>query len=441
MALVDAITTAAAGVVAVGVRIALGSDGLSFGAFVPVRTYATLLPALALLLLVRFAFGLYPGYGLTAPDELRRQTWSSTFVVAAFAVLGLVFRFSADYSRTVLGLVALWVFVGLPLVRAGLKQLMANSPRYGLPVLVLGESPRALTLVELLRATPTLGIRPRPVGQTLPAASHPPSTRILIVPEGLAGQSLAQLLDDLASKFTNVWLVPDLLDISSAWVTVQDLQGHLTLRLRNNLAEPVNRWLKRTTEWIILLLASPFAVVALGLIAAAIRLDSPGDVFYTQTRIGRHGRPFRILKFRTMYLDADRRLHDVLAVDPERAAEWERARKLANDPRVTRVGKWLRRTSLDELPQLVNILRGQMSLVGPRAITRSELHLYGMHRHLYTSVLPGLTGLWQVSGRSLLDYPQRVRLDTYYVRNWSLWLDLVILARTPLSVMRQHGAF
>lgn len=441
MALADAITTAGAGVVAVGVRIGLGADGWSFGAFAPVRTYATLLPALALLLLARFAFGLYPGYGLTAPDELRRQTWSSTFVVAAFAVLGLVFQFSADYSRTVLGLVALWVFVGLPLVRAGLKRLMATSPSYGLPVLVLGESPRASTLVELLRATPTLGVRPRPVGRTLPPAGHPPSTRILIVPEGLPGQNLAPLLDDLSSRFINVWLVPDLLDISSAWVTVQDLQGHLTLRLRNNLVEPVNRWLKRTTEWLLLLLASPIAVVALGLIAAAIRLDSPGAIIFTQPRIGRNGRPFRILKFRTMYSDADQRLRDVLVTDPERAAEWERARKLANDPRVTRVGRWLRRTSLDELPQLLNILLGQMSLVGPRAITRSELHLYGTHRHLYTSVLPGLTGLWQVSGRSLLDYPQRVRLDTYYVRNWSLWLDLVILARTPLSVMTQHGAF
>ena len=142
-----------------------------------------------------------------------------------------------------------------------------------------------------------------------------------------------------------------------------------------------------------------------------------------------------------MHEDSDARLKAVLEGDPGAADEWQRSHKLSADPRVTRVGRFLRRTSLDELPQILNILRGDMSLVGPRAITRAELHEYGPHRNLYTAVLPGLTGLWQVSGRSLLGYDQRVRLDSYYVRNWSVWLDLVILAQTPRAVLTRHGAF
>ena len=172
-----------------------------------------------------------------------------------------------------------------------------------------------------------------------------------------------------------------------------------------------------------------------------IRASGPGPVVISQERVGKDGQPFRILKFRTMRPDADRVLGELLSSDPEAKAEWDVSRKLRNDPRVTRPGRFLRRSSLDELPQLYNILAGHMSFVGPRPVMPDEVERYGSSAHLYTKVAPGLTGLTQVSGRSELPYDERVRLDTYYVRNWSIWLDLVILGRTLSAVVAGRGAF
>jgi Undecaprenyl-phosphate galactose phosphotransferase WbaP len=177
------------------------------------------------------------------------------------------------------------------------------------------------------------------------------------------------------------------------------------------------------------------------LIALAIKLTSKGPVFYGHKRNGRHGKVFRALKFRTMVLDADRLLADYLVSHTELVPEWQRNQKLKNDPRITRVGKLLRRSSLDELPQLFNVLIGQMSLVGPRPIVNDEIVKYGRGYGLYQRVLPGLTGLWQVSGRNNTTYEERVAFDEHYVHNWSVWLDLYILVRTIKTVTTAEGAY
>lgn len=161
----------------------------------------------------------------------------------------------------------------------------------------------------------------------------------------------------------------------------------------------------------------------------------------TSRRIGRGGRPFYCYKFRTMVPNAQEVLEDLLARDPQARVEWERDRKLRDDPRVTRLGHWLRRLSFDELPQLFNIPRGDMSLVGPRPVVEEELGRYGPARIYYEMVRPGLTGLWQISGRNDLDYERRVALDTWYVRNWTLWYDIVILFRTLVVVPARAGAY
>ena len=177
------------------------------------------------------------------------------------------------------------------------------------------------------------------------------------------------------------------------------------------------------------------AVLALGsplllLLALLVKLSSQGSVFYCQRRIGRGYRGFGCLKFRTMRKDADRVLAQVLASDPELRAEFERDFKLKRDPRITPIGKFLRRSSLDELPQFINVLKGEMSVVGPRPIVWDELERYGRNMDQVLSVRPGLTGLWQVSGRNNLPYETRVKLDLYYARNRSFWLDLGIILRT-----------
>jgi Undecaprenyl-phosphate galactose phosphotransferase WbaP len=176
------------------------------------------------------------------------------------------------------------------------------------------------------------------------------------------------------------------------------------------------------------------------LVAITIKLTSPGPIFYGQKRIGRDGKEFLAWKFRSMVNDADAFLEGYLDAHPELAAEWALKHKLASDPRITSIGKLLRRTSLDELPQIWNVLRGDMSLVGPRPVVQAELEKYGDAVELYLAVRPGITGLWQVSGRSNTSYEERVRLDEYYVRNWSVWLDIHVLGRTVKTVLKADGA-
>ncbi|WP_198376598.1 sugar transferase [Neoroseomonas rubea] len=185
-----------------------------------------------------------------------------------------------------------------------------------------------------------------------------------------------------------------------------------------------------------LLAALPFFLV----VGALVRADG-GPAFYAHPRVGRGGRVFGCLKFRSMVTDSQARLEALLAADPAARAEWEQTRKLKNDPRITRIGRFLRATSLDELPQLINVLKGEMAIVGPRPVTQSELDsYYGAAAAHYLTVRPGITGLWQVSGRSETSYDQRVALDVAYVSQPSLLADIRILLKTPVAVLSRRGA-
>jgi Undecaprenyl-phosphate galactose phosphotransferase WbaP len=202
-------------------------------------------------------------------------------------------------------------------------------------------------------------------------------------------------------------------------------------------------WLERAAKTaldfflavIILIVALPFMLI----IAAVVRLDG-GPVFYAHPRIGRNGRPFHCYKFRTMVINADHALEELLKNDPVAAAEWAETHKLKQDVRITSIGRFLRASSLDELPQLFNIIRQDMTLVGPRPIVTEEVEKYGDRIDYYYAAKPGLTGMWQVSGRSDTTYGERVALDTWYVNNWSLLLDIQILMKTIPSVINRSGA-
>jgi exopolysaccharide production protein ExoY len=204
---------------------------------------------------------------------------------------------------------------------------------------------------------------------------------------------------------------------------------------------PVQGAVKRLMDVVL----SSIMLVALLPVAAilclAIALDSPGSVLHVQRRIGRGGREFPLLKFRTMVLDAEAVLAAYVASDSEYRVEWERSRKLRDDPRITRMGSFLRRHSVDELPQILNVLAGHMSLVGPRPVTTDELSLLGDYAEQIVRVRPGLTGLWAVSGRSDITYRERARLEHRYATGWSLWLDLKILFRTIPAVVNGRGAY
>ena len=212
------------------------------------------------------------------------------------------------------------------------------------------------------------------------------------------------------------------------------------LRIRNNLKRWPTRLTKRLFDTVVasflLLVFSPLFLY----LYVRIKEDG-GPALFKQARIGRHGQVFECLKFRTMVVNAQERLQTLLDQHPDLRDEWNKDHKIKNDPRITPLGDFLRRTSLDEIPQLLNVLKGEMSLVGPRPIVQAELKKYGEDVEYFLMVRPGMTGLWQVSGRSDMSYEKRVYLDTWYVKNWSLWYDLVILFKTINVVIARSGAY
>ena len=213
---------------------------------------------------------------------------------------------------------------------------------------------------------------------------------------------------------------------------------------RSNTGRPrrdLSPGLTRAIDVCIAGLALVFLAPLMGIIALICRLSDPGPVFYGQLRCGKGGRMFRCLKFRSMVVDADRRLEDLLNSDPAARAEWTATHKLISDPRITPVGRFLRKSSLDELPQLINVLRGDMSLVGPRPIVPGEIIHYGRYIAQYYLVLPGITGMWQVSGRSETNYRRRVALDLLFIRRRSLYLYTKILVLTVPAVLLRKGAY
>lgn len=210
--------------------------------------------------------------------------------------------------------------------------------------------------------------------------------------------------------------------------------------IRYPLMNRSDQLLKRAIDLLLSSLGLIILAPVLGLSTLLVKLGSPGPVFYRQKRIGRQGKAFVMLKFRTMYQNADQVLAQQLAQNPELKAEWDCYQKLARDPRVTRIGYFLRRFSLDELPQLWNVLVGDMSLVGPRPIMLSQREIYGDSLIHYMRVIPGITGLWQISGRNQISYAERIEYDVQYINNWSVWLDIYILIRTLGVVLRASGA-
>ena len=287
---------------------------------------------------------------------------------------------------------------------------------------------------------PILGLLP---GLKMIVKEHEIRGAVVALPE-MRREDLAPIIDHVQKHVLSVYVVPNIAQVNlvNSELLYLFYEEIFLLGIHNNLKSRANRWIKNASDIVLAaLLCVPLLpmIVFLGLL---VIIDSPGPVFFSQVRIGPGKRPFRILKFRTMVEGAEASLEKVLENNPDLKKEFEEKQKLENDPRVTRVGKLLRRTSLDELPQIFNVLRGEMSLVGPRPVTEDELECrYRESGEIYALVKPGITGLWQVSGRSIRGYEIRIRLDLWYIRNWSLWLDLVILVRTLGVVLRRKGSW
>lgn len=211
--------------------------------------------------------------------------------------------------------------------------------------------------------------------------------------------------------------------------------------VRNNLLSPVDKYMKNIFDYLtalsLILIFSPLLI----LLYSIVYFSTNGHPLFKHRRIGLNGKKFNVYKFRTMYIDADKKLEELLEENEESRIELENDFKLKDDPRITKIGTFLRKTSLDELPQLINVLQGKMSLIGPRPIIDQEIIKYGEYFDYFTAVKPGITGLWQVSGRNDIDYDERVQLDVWYVRNWSINLDIQILLKTVLVVIGRKGSY
>lgn len=265
---------------------------------------------------------------------------------------------------------------------------------------------------------------------------------VVLCPDQGQPMPLKSLIEDIDKARARFVLAPSLEGFSMYGMQPGFFFGYdaVLLHPRLRLKTFPGRFAKRAIDVTGAALASLFLAPLFLIVGRKIKKDG-GPVFYAQTRIGRNGRPFKCWKFRSMAVDAEERLKELLAADPAARAEWEKDFKLKNDPRITKIGEFLRRTSLDEIPQIYNVLRGEMSLVGPRPIVQDEIKYYGDKADDYISVRPGITGLWQVSGRNDITYAQRVYLDSWYVRHWSVWNDIVIIIKTIFVVLARRGAY
>jgi Undecaprenyl-phosphate galactose phosphotransferase WbaP len=403
--------------------------------------------------------GLYPGYRMGAVQRLRVRIYSTLLV---FSIL-LFWNYTYEHglwSRGVLFGTMLFALILPPILELITRNTLNKMGLCGTAVLILGATQTGRLLVSKLRKESQLGLIPVAildddedtwgsdidgvpvVGPISDASEFRRHAELAIVTmPGISRTQLLQVVEKLA--FPSVIVVPDLSGLQSLWTVSRDLGGVLGIELRKNLLLRKNRILKRFLDYAIVIPAFVLALPVLTISVIIIKIVSPGPAFFRQEREGSGGRAIRVWKLRTMYPNAEQVLQDYLAKNPEERAIWNRYFKLKKDPRVLPgVGHFLRAASLDELPQLWNVIRGEMSLVGPRPFPRYHLDIFpNDFRELRTSVAPGLTGLWQVSERSDGDVSVQQAHDTYYIRNWSVWLDIYIILRTFRTVLFPKGAY
>jgi Undecaprenyl-phosphate galactose phosphotransferase WbaP len=383
--------------------------------------------------------------------ELGEVLW----VLLLLAVLDLALIGISRWNSSRLWWALVWPLTALflPLARGVLRSAMRRMRLWQRPTLVIGNGSNAHEAVEALRSEPALGFDVLDFvdvdralqndGQALKNWCEMPGMQVVLALEpGQSGMREAILRKLVHSGAEDVSVIPAMRGVPLFGTDISYFFSHevAMLKLRNNLRYWPSRLIKRIFDLVAALVLLILLVLPFTYIAWQIRRDG-GPAIFMHKRVGQSGREFACFKFRTMRVDAEEQLRLLLASDPAVREEWEREFKLRNDPRITRIGQFLRQTSLDELPQLFNVIRGEMSLVGPRPVIQAELKCYGEDVDYFLLVRPGMTGLWQVSGRNDVDYATRVYLDTWYVKNWSMWFDVAILFKTIRVVIQRKGAY
>ena len=394
------------------------------------------------------------------------QFWriiAGIFKANLYAILTGIFilyaiQTAATTSRLYMGMLWIFGFFFIVLFRFIFKKIFVRMHLFEEPVLLMGAGLATEIILKHIRSDVGLNYRfigyledHTPNAQVAAQLPHlgtfadAPAVikktgvrKVLVIEPGLEQQHLQDIIYEIQPLVNSVGFIPDMGTMPLLNMEMESLiDGHVMMfNMRNNLRSRWNRLLKFVFDWCLTLVGSicisPFLLV----IGAWVYHDSPGPIIFKHRRVGKEGKEFYCYKFRSMCVDADVKLKELLEKDPEARAEWEKDFKLKNDPRITKSGAFLRKTSLDELPQIFNVLKGEM-----RPIIRDEVPRYGKYIEDYYMVRPGITGMWQTNGRSDIDYDERVQMDTWYVRNWNIWFDIVLLWRTISVVLNKKGVY
>lgn len=427
------------------------------------KSFVDYWPFLPAFIVVFYAEHLYPGMSMAPAEEIRRFSIGSLLAHAGI-ILSIYVQSHHMFSAISIALVVSMVLSPSIFIsgRSIMRATICKRNWWGMPSVVFGGGKTGKMIIDRLLRDRRLGYVPVAIlddeaslwgseyngvpclggtelGPEL-AKRFDISMAIIAMP-GVERSVLSRIVDKCAYPYHFSMLIPDFFGMTSMWMSVRDLGGIMGLVSTQRLNSRMNLAGKRLQDLLVTIFGGLLILPFLLLIALAVKIDSRGPVLYGHRRLGRNGLPFTAWKFRSMVADSDARLAEHLAAHPEARLEWENSYKLKDDPRITRVGRLLRKTSLDEFPQIINVLKGEMSLVGPRPIVEAEIGKYGEAYERFSRMTPGMTGLWQISGRSDTGYEERVALDCYYSQSWSVWLDLFILGRTIGVVFRGKGAY
>lgn len=372
--------------------------------------------------------------------------------IGSFFIL-IVFLFaakiSADYSRIIIFSFFVFSIVLTPLIRYFTERVLKKIGLFQRPTIIVGLKEdfeyfkknfnRQFYYYNKIKKTYIFDSA-REIIKNLDSIS-PEGEQVFILSRKLKLPYIVKIIRYFEGRVYYIKLLPDLGEFDLANMDIYQLDGNLLLQSRQNLFSPARKITKRIFDIIVsifgLIVLSPLFI----LISLMIKMTSKGPIFFGHKRLGKDGKIFRCWKFRTMVLNAEEILQKWLEERPEIKAEFEKDFKLKDDPRITKIGNFLRKTSLDELPQLWNVVIGNMSLVGPRPVVEKEIEKYGEYGPVMLRALPGVTGMWQTSGRNDIDYKDRIELDMYYIKNWSVWLDIVVILKTIPAVLKRKGAY
>ncbi len=390
--------------------------------------------------------------------------WAVFYSLLTIIMLMYFGKVAEVVSRFFVGMTGILVFSFILAARYFFKNYINSHKLFQIPVLFIGAGRTAELVLESFDRDSGFGYRvigfidDHPVSEKLAREFRilgrfehiervillTKVREVIITVPGLSAAEQVALVNRIQPLVRHVAFVPDIIGAPVGNIEVESLVDArlMLLKVRNNLASWKNRALKRLFDIVVGLLLMPMILLIGVILSLWIYFDDPGPVFFTQKRIGRNGKEFTCYKFRSMYKDGDAMLHRYLEENPEAKLEWETYAKLrGEDPRVTHAGKIIRRYSLDELPQIINVIKGEMSLVGPRPYLPREKEAMGAYLSTIVVTVPGITGLWQISGRNDIAFEGRLRLDAWYVRNWSVWMDIVYLLKTVKVVFGKKGAY